>query len=96
MPTPIQSMSSTFAPPLTRPVPHGPISIGDDLPQSQAMTSEELRLLAARWRAIQEPDDLVRAERIARALEWLADYREPAPRTRLEELGERISGWMGL
>lgn len=96
MPMPIQTTSSTFAPPLTRPLPHGPINIGDELPPSQSMTSEELRMLAAQWRAIQEPDDVMRAQRIARALEWLADYREPIPKSRLGELGDRISGWMGL
>ena len=96
MPTSLEIMSSTFAPPLTRLEPRGALSIGDELPQTQVMTSAELRALAAQWRAMQAPDDLVRAERIARALEWLADYREPSPKTRLEELGDRLSGWMGL
>ena len=96
MPTPTETTSSTFTPPLTRHEPHGFIDIGEELPHSQSMTSDELRALAARWRAIQDPADLVRAQRIARALDWLADYREPRPRSRLDELGERISGWMGL
>lgn len=96
MPTPIETMSSTFAPPLTRSEPQGAISIGDELLLTQAMTSAELRMLAAQWRSIREPDDVMRAEKIARTLEWLADYREPWPKSRLEELGERISLWMRL
>mgnify|MGYP003588702116 FL=1 len=100
MPTtssPIETSSSSYAPPLTRYEPHGRIDIGDDeLPQSLAMNSEQLRELAAQWRAIQDPDDIARARRIARALDWLAEYREPPPRTPMEELGARISGWMGL
>ena len=96
MPTPIETTPSAFAPPLTRLAPRGLIDIGDDAPRSQAMDSAQLRTLAAQWRSVRDLDDRARAERIARALEWLADYRAPPPRSRLEELGERISGWMGL
>ena len=96
MHTTLDMMSSAFSPPLTRFVPNGLLSIGEESLQSLAMTSAELRALAGQWRAVQDPAEVERAERIARALEWLADYRDPKPRTRLEELGDRISAWMGL
>ena len=97
MPTPLLDlMSSPFSPPLTHFVPDGGIGIGTAPSRGQVMTCAELRALARQWRAVQPPEDVERAARIACALEWLADYREPKPRSHLEELGARISGWMGL
>ena len=87
--------SSTFTPLLTRSASNGPTNISDELPQALSMSSAELRILAAQWR-LHDLNEPARGERIARALEWLADYREPKPRTRLEELGARLSDWMGM
>ena len=96
MPTPLDVMRSPFSPPLTHFVPDGAINLGDELSRTQVMTCAELRALASQWRAVRAPEDIERATRVACALEWLANYREPKARTRLEELGERISGWVGL
>jgi len=64
----------------------------------RVLTSRELRELAVEWRARRDPDDAERAEKVARVLEWLATQREPkpAPKTRLQVMGERISAWVGL
>ena len=97
MPSTLDLMSATFAPAsASHFVATGPASVGDDLVLSRAMTSAELRRLAAHWRATRDADDAERADRVANALEWLADHREPRPMSRLRQLGERISGWMGL
>lgn len=98
MPLDIEDTASPFFP---RPVAHLalrlPLDVDDSPGLTQAMSASELRVLAAHWRASCQADgDTQRTERVARVLEWLAERREPPPRSRLEVLGERVSGWMGL
>ena len=73
-------------------------SAGSPWPRPRVLTSRELRELAVEWRARRDPDDAERAEKVATVLEWLAAQREPkpAPKTRLQAMGERISAWVGL
>jgi len=60
------------------------------------LTSAQLLEVAAKWRAHAMEGD-PRAEIVVRTLEWLAEHRAPKPKkTRLQRVGERISGWVRL
>mgnify|MGYP003588509348 FL=1 len=96
LPSTLDLMSPRLVHPLAQFAPTAPAGLGDDVTLPRMLTSAELRQLAAQWRDTCDADDTARAEKVAAVLEWLADRREPQPRTRLQALGDTVSGWLGL
>lgn len=96
LPSTLNLMSSHLAQPLSQFAPTAPAALGEDAALPRLLTSAELRELAAQWRTTCDADDTARAEKVAAVLEWLAEHREPRLRTRMQALGDRVSGWLGL
>lgn len=66
-----------------------------DSPPVQRLTASQIRAAGAPWRARGRAGD-ESAQRVADALEWLAERRASEEPNSLKLLAGRISAWMGL